>query len=238
METQNDLDLGLLAAFSLNTGHHREALQELVDGLFSLPRTDDAFTVQLPAPKHVLPRMHPLPKEKVETRWEKFAREKGIDKRKKERMVWDEHSQSWKPSFGYGRAVGTGNNEAPIMELKSTDADDVDPFERARDGRKMKQLKQKKHELANQERKQHARVKTTELLAASDTRLKGKLESNKKTLKAVQTSTRSYGRFDEKVRNEPERKIEDKRRKFAPNIADAASEKERALKILKRMAGA
>jgi len=207
--------------------------------------------VQLPDPKLVLPRQYPLPKEKVETRWEKFAREKGINSRKKERMVFDEMSQTWKPRYGYGRAIGTGNNDAPIMELKPTDSDDVDPFERARDTRKMKQLKQKKHELANVERKQRAHGKTEDVLLLSsggnnsvastknkpDSKLKGQLEKNKKFLKTVQTSTRSYGRFDEKVKNEPERKIEDKRRKFTPNITDAQGEKERAFKLLKRMSG-
>ena len=233
----HDLDLGLLACFSLTNDSPRDALQSLVDGLFSLPREENNFTVKLPDPKHILPRQYPLPKEKVETRWEKFAREKGIMSRKKERMVFDEITETWKPRYGYGRAIGTGNNEAPVMELKSTDPDDVDPFERARDSRKMKQLKQKKHELANQERKQKAHSKASDVLAASaDTRLKSNLEKNKKKLKTVQTSTRSYGRFDEKVKNEPERKIEDKRRKFAPNISDAKAEKDRALKILKRMA--
>ena len=232
-----EVDLGLLTCFSLSTESPRDALQVLVDGLFTLPREDNAFTVTLPDPKYILPRQFPLPKEKVETKWEKFAKEKGIQSRKKERMVFDEVTQTWKPRFGYGRAIGTGNNEAPVMELKANDPDDVDPFERARDTRKVKQLKQKKHELANVERKKKAHAKATDILpVAGGDKLKGKIEKNKKILKTVQTSTRSYGRFDEKQKNEPERKIEDKRRKFDSNIGNASSEKERALKILKRMA--
>jgi len=237
-----DLDLGLLTCHSLTTDSTKQAIQAMVDGLFALPRQEDAFTVELPAPKLILPRMFPLPKEKVETRWEKFAKEKGIQSRKKERMVFDETTQTWRPSFGYGRAIGTGNNEAPIMELKATDADDVDPFERARDKRKLKQLKQQKNELKNAERREKAHGKKKDLGlggvpgSTHDNKLKKNLDRNKKTLSTVQTSTRSYGRFDEKVKNEPERKIEDKRRKFAPNISNAQSEKERALKILKRMA--
>lgn len=37
-----------------------------------------------------------LPKPKQETRWEAFAKLKGIKKKKKEKMVWDEvHRVSW-----------------------------------------------------------------------------------------------------------------------------------------------
>jgi regulator of ribosome biosynthesis len=57
--------------------------------------------VTLPAPTTTLPREKPLPKPKEETRWEKFAKEKGIVKRKRERMVFDETAQEWKPRFGF-----------------------------------------------------------------------------------------------------------------------------------------
>lgn len=237
MATTIDLDLKLLLATALTRDvSDRDGLQSLVNGLFSLERSaSDSKSVLLPLePKTRLPRQHPLPKEKIETRWEKFAKEKGIQKKKKERMIFDEPSQEWKPSWGHGRAVGTGFNQAPIIELKRTDPDDMDPFEKHRDAKKMKMLKQKSHELKNLELKRGKKGEREDMMRDP---LKDHMESNKKRLRTVQTSTRSYGRFDEKVKNEPERKIEDKRRKFSSNVSDAAQEKDRAMKILKRMTG-
>jgi regulator of ribosome biosynthesis len=45
-----------------------------------------------------------IPKEKPLTRWEKYAKLKGIKKQKKERMVWDEEAQEFRPRWGYKRA--------------------------------------------------------------------------------------------------------------------------------------
>jgi regulator of ribosome biosynthesis len=56
---------------------------------------------ELPKPTTVLPREKPAPKPKEETRWEAFAKEKGIKKRKRERMVWDEEKKEWAPRWGY-----------------------------------------------------------------------------------------------------------------------------------------
>ena len=36
------------------------------------------------------------------TKWQEFARAKGIDsKKKKSRMVWDEKEQDWVPRWGF-----------------------------------------------------------------------------------------------------------------------------------------
>nr|XP_027203995.1 ribosome biogenesis regulatory protein homolog [Dermatophagoides pteronyssinus] len=42
-----------------------------------------------------LPRAKPIPKPKPPTKWEQFARSKGITKKKKERMVWDTVNNEW-----------------------------------------------------------------------------------------------------------------------------------------------
>jgi hypothetical protein len=55
----------------------------------------------LPAPSTVLPREKPAPKAKATTRWEAFAKEKGIKKRKRERMLWDDEKQQWLPRWGF-----------------------------------------------------------------------------------------------------------------------------------------
>lgn len=61
--------------------------------------------------------MKPLPPPKKETRWEKFAKEKGIQNRKRARMLWDEEAQEWRPRWGYGRAKG-GVEDMAIVEVK------------------------------------------------------------------------------------------------------------------------
>jgi regulator of ribosome biosynthesis len=55
-----------------------------------------------------------LPKPKPMTRWEKFAKEKGITKTKKSRIVFDDQKQDWIPRWGY---KGANNQEDWLMEV-------------------------------------------------------------------------------------------------------------------------
>jgi regulator of ribosome biosynthesis len=64
-------------------------------------RVDDTVVAELPKCKYLLPRSKPIPKPKPPTKWELYAKEKGIQKRKKEKLVWDETSKEWKPRYGY-----------------------------------------------------------------------------------------------------------------------------------------
>ena len=52
----------------------------------------------------------PVPKVKPETRWQKFAKAKGIKKQKRSRMIFDEATQEWKPRFGYKRVNDDQND--------------------------------------------------------------------------------------------------------------------------------
>jgi hypothetical protein len=93
-------------------GNHQQMLEKaansvqfLVGRFFSLPSepVEGGRLVHLPPAVTVLPREKPAPKPKPLTRWEKFAKEKGIAKKKKDLMVYDEQSKEWKPRFGYKR---------------------------------------------------------------------------------------------------------------------------------------
>jgi regulator of ribosome biosynthesis len=55
----------------------------------------------LPPRSTPIPREKHIPTDKAQTRWEKFALEKGIKKKKRERMVWDEDKKEWRPRFGF-----------------------------------------------------------------------------------------------------------------------------------------
>lgn len=74
----------------------------LVAALFALPTTPSSAgpVTAFPPPTTLLPREKPLPTPKAPTKWERFAKEKGISHRKKEKDVWDEERQEWVPRWG------------------------------------------------------------------------------------------------------------------------------------------
>lgn len=59
-----------------------------------------------------------VPKEKKETKWEKFAAARGIKtKPKRDRMIWDESTGKWRPRWGLDRA--NNNEEQWILPAKA-----------------------------------------------------------------------------------------------------------------------
>nr|GEV86378.1 hypothetical protein [Tanacetum cinerariifolium] len=60
-----------------------------------------------------------LPKLAPPTKWEVFAKKKGIVNRKKDKLVFDEQTSSWKHRYGYDRV--NNDNDLPIIEAKMTD---------------------------------------------------------------------------------------------------------------------
>jgi regulator of ribosome biosynthesis len=76
--------------------------QLLTTGSFTASKADGVL-LALPAPTTPLPREKPLPAEKQETRWERFARKKGIKDRKRGegKLVYDEAKGEWVPGWGY-----------------------------------------------------------------------------------------------------------------------------------------
>jgi regulator of ribosome biosynthesis len=52
-------------------------------------KVEEAVVAKLPAPTFTLPREKPLPKPKLLTKWQKYAKEKGITKTKKLKLMWD-----------------------------------------------------------------------------------------------------------------------------------------------------
>jgi regulator of ribosome biosynthesis len=80
----------------------RDGVQTLFSSLFSLPTvsSEEGPLAQLPSPTTMLPRAKPLPKPKPPTKWEQFAAAKGIQKKKKEKRIWDEERQEWVNRWG------------------------------------------------------------------------------------------------------------------------------------------
>lgn len=71
----------------------KDNAQLLINNIFSLEteRKDNEIIAKLPKICTLLPRGRTLPKQKVPTKWQQFAKEKGIIKnKKKSKLNWDE----------------------------------------------------------------------------------------------------------------------------------------------------
>ncbi|KAF2360546.1 Ribosomal biogenesis regulatory protein [Trinorchestia longiramus] len=105
----------------------RDSVQQLVSHMHGLERTtiDNQPFIIVPNSITPLPREKPIPKPKPLTRWEKFAREKGIKTKKgREHKVWDDVAQDFVPRYGKLR-VQLEKEKNWVMEVP----DNADPYE-------------------------------------------------------------------------------------------------------------
>lgn len=72
--------------------------------------------MKLPEPSILFPRSKRLPEEKILTKWEKFAKEKGIKKRKRLGMKYDSELKG--QVARWGRNSKQNKMDLPIMEEK------------------------------------------------------------------------------------------------------------------------
>ncbi|KAK7181441.1 hypothetical protein DPSP01_008676 [Paraphaeosphaeria sporulosa] len=94
----------------------RDAAQVLVNQLLStceIKSSADGVHLVLPPCTTPLPREKPIPAEKPPTKWELFAKKKGITKNKndKTKLVYDEATGEWVPRWGYKGKNKEGDNE-------------------------------------------------------------------------------------------------------------------------------
>lgn len=134
-----ELDLGSLYAFDPSAasttdettvkGFATTLTQAIFNALMELPSEigPTGRGVSLPAPTSKLPRAKPIPQPRLPTKWEQFAQRKGIQKRKRSSLAFDEGQQTWKRRYGYDRA-NPGEVANPIMMAKPSDKVGEDPF--------------------------------------------------------------------------------------------------------------
>ncbi|KRT79581.1 hypothetical protein AMK59_6673 [Oryctes borbonicus] len=105
---KNELDSGLLSKNKEDYVQNltRDNVQLLMNQIWSLPteKVDDVVVVKLPKPTYILPRAKRVPKPKPPTKWQEYAKLKGIQKKKKSKLSWDEQLQKWLPLYGFKRA--------------------------------------------------------------------------------------------------------------------------------------
>lgn len=175
-----------------------------------------------------------MPSEKPATRWERFAKEKGIRKRKHEsKKVYDEATGEWKDRYGFKRAEKDGRDW--LREAKPGQ-EGVDLFKLTEQDKKARMDKQAKREKRNvlegmvalsQKALTHGRVAVP------------KEEVRRQAAhahKVAQVSTGSMGKFDREVGGEGKAPVQrGKERTEGMSRASVTSEKAKQLSVLDRL---
>ncbi|KAJ3099065.1 Rhodanese- sulfurtransferase [Phlyctochytrium planicorne] len=230
-----DFDLGNLAVFDMNAvpkwdddekaehvlhGLAHKNAQEIFAKIFSLPldSNPDGPLAILPKPTTHLPRGKPVPEEKPQTRWEKFAATKGIQKRKKSRMEFNDATQEYKPKFGY---KSKGDLDDWLIEVP----DRADPTE--------DQYQKRADEKAEKVRKNNVRQKRN--LEERGIVVGESKEAKKLALKSsivqANKSTASIGKFNKRVEGEEKIKVQRPKRKFDPVTDSGDNERAKFSKV-------
>ncbi|KAG8185216.1 hypothetical protein JTE90_025888 [Oedothorax gibbosus] len=203
--------------------------QQLLQEIFKLPSEyhEHVPVAKLPEPLISIPREKYVPKEKTMTKWEKFAKEKGITKKRKDKLAWDDESKGWKPLHGYR----SKNNEKQwCMEVPANGDPNADYFAKAKEEKKEKIAKNEYQRLRNIAAATKSKVTNLESVDMAD---KHQLS---RSLSAAKTATASLGRFTDKLPHEKAPKNKMKKRQFKPNVPkNMKEERENNLKIFQTL---
>ncbi|KAF0979979.1 hypothetical protein FDP41_001132 [Naegleria fowleri] len=132
----------------------RENTQLLVNHLFQLEnikQEDTGLFAELPDPIFRLPREKPCPKKRELTRFEQFMAEKGLrirGKNEREKLVYDEVHDEFRPRFGWGKANNADETDW-IIPAKEGDEQHEDPFLARQIEKREKKKKQLKNQVTN-----------------------------------------------------------------------------------------
>ncbi len=159
---------------------------------------------------------------------------KGIKKKKKSKMVWDETEQSWKRRHGYDRA--NDPSKQWLIEAKPTDQDPfTDPFKKIEQEKKERVKKQKKREERN--RMEAGVQESGKMGGVQSINTKPSPKELGKDIDRVAKSTASVGKFNTKLREEPKEMRIKGKRKFDAVAGEkgAGAEKQANLSILDKV---
>eukprot|EP00922_Rhytidocystis_sp_ex-Travisia-forbesii_P071095 GHVS01106099.1.p1 GENE.GHVS01106099.1~~GHVS01106099.1.p1 ORF type:complete len:318 (-),score=44.99 GHVS01106099.1:321-1274(-) len=197
----------------LQSSHHQQFLQILVNRIFDLPvvvspeAEAEASLAVLPTSNTILrlPRELPPPVIKPKTRWELFADAKGIHKRKRGRKVWDDTVGDWAPRWGYKSIKKNQDKAEPIVEVKQGQDPYQDPFEVKSQARALVKAKQQYREVRNAYEGEGGQLPAgvPNLCADVNNRKIGKANLAEVMARA-RISTASYGRHDRPTLGQPE----------------------------------
>ncbi|XP_027025411.2 ribosome biogenesis regulatory protein homolog isoform X1 [Tachysurus fulvidraco] len=246
-ELDLEFDIGNLLALDKNSVNIREFKQQnkdeflrslardntqlLINEIWKHPseKVEEVIVVKLPDPVTKLPREKPAPKARPPTKWEQFAKLKGIQKKKKTNLVWDEVHKEWKRRWGYKRAKD--NTKEWLIEVPETADPNEDQFGKRIKAKKERVAKNEFNRLKNIARAQKLKVPGVGLAPTSQ-------QSKTELAKAVsiaKSATASLGKFQERLPKEKPQRNTGKKRQFQPLIGDFAGEKQKHLDMLKVM---
>ncbi|KPP60386.1 ribosome biogenesis regulatory protein-like, partial [Scleropages formosus] len=204
----------------------RDNTQLLVNELWKMPseRVEGVVVAKLPEPTTRLPREKPVPKPRPPTKWEQFAKLKGIQKKKKTNLVWDEAHKEWRRRWGYKRA--NDNTKDWLVEVPETADPDEDQFAKRAHAKRERVAKNELNRLRNIARAHKLKVPGAAAAAPSRNELA-------RAEQVAKVSTASVGKFQERLPKEKAPRNRGKKRAFQPNIGDFSTERQQQLELLK-----
>jgi regulator of ribosome biosynthesis len=227
------IDLQCLVAYDLNINSHelaatRDTCQLMINALFKQEiesNQDGVFAILPKSIKKVLPRQKPVPEQKHQTRWERFAEKKGIQKRKKTRVQYDESRDEYRPTFGYKNQGKTEKDLSDWIKEVDEEKPEQDQFQRDRELKKQRIGKNKMQQKRNFEES-----------VAKKNNIDHKVMKKQvqKQILDTKISTASKGRFDSKLKNDNV-KVKRGKQKYEDTMVSGEKEKMDNLKILERM---
>uniref|UniRef100_A0A8C6TBA1 Ribosome biogenesis regulatory protein n=1 Tax=Neogobius melanostomus TaxID=47308 RepID=A0A8C6TBA1_9GOBI len=206
----------------------RDNTQLLINEIWKLPteRVEEAIVAKMPDPTTPLPRAKPPPKPRPPTKWEQFAKLKGIQKKKKTNLVWDEKAKEWRRRWGYKRA--NDDTKDWVIEVPYSADPNEDQFAKRVTAKKERVAKNELNRLRNIARAQKIKIPAAGLTP--------KAQQSKDELalavSVAKTSTASAGRFQDRLPKEKASKKKGQKRKFEPLIGDFSQEKQKQLDLL------
>jgi len=208
----------------------RDNAQLLFNSIWQLPieKVDGNILAKLPDPTTLLPREKPIPKPKPPTKWEAYAAKKGIQNKKRGRMLWDEEAKAWKPRYGYKRTKDDTNEWClEVPENSDPYEDQFEKRETAKKERVAKNELQRLRNIAKNQKGGKGMIMSTQFKPAE----KKEKERLGQEVEIAKVSTASVGKFQDKLPKEKKMKNAGKKRKFESVAGDSSSEKKRALEI-------
>ncbi|XP_066590699.1 ribosome biogenesis regulatory protein homolog isoform X2 [Prorops nasuta] len=180
----------------------RDNVQLLINKIWDLPtqHVDDVIVATLPKPTYVLPRARAVPKPKPLTKWQQFAKEKGIKtkKRDKSKLKWDDELRKWIPTYGYKRAKAEEQKEW-LIEMNDQNKPMEDPFAAAKLAKEERKSKNELQRLRNIAKSKNIKLPkvglpTTEHFATS--------KQLATAVTVARVSTASIGKFQSRLPKE------------------------------------
>lgn len=138
-----------------------EGIELTTEDLRIMDYSKSPFEVTLEDQKTIFPRFKKYVKETViPTRWEAFAKEKGIQKKKRSRKVFDESTQDWVPRWG-ANSVKKLEEKRNIIVEENKGEPQTDPFARKYMEKHLQAEKHKLREEKNNLRKIGEKAKSS-----------------------------------------------------------------------------